>query len=95
MSYSFSVRGSTSEDVSAKVSAELDKVVAAQPNHEADRDAAQKLVSDLLDVVPKLDDKDYSLSISGSLGWNGTLGGEDYVVTNASLNVSLGLVAKE
>src|SRR6266566_4997251 len=96
MSYSFSARGATKAEVMQKVTVELDKVVANQSSHSADRAQAQAAAEAFLGVIPAdAGDKDFYISVSGSVGWNGLLGAADYVVTSASVNVSACLVAKE
>jgi hypothetical protein len=92
MFYSFSVRGSTKDDVLTKVAAELDKVVASQPIHSADRQQAQASVEAFLEILPDVvDGKDFNVSVSGSVGWTGTTD-EDRVITGAGVNVSASLV---
>lgn len=95
MSYSFSVRGTTKAEVTSKISDELAKVVASQPIHAADRAQAQAAAEAFVALIPpSADNKDFYVSVSGSLGWNGNLG-EGHVVTSASVNVSASLIAKE
>ncbi len=95
MSYSFGVRGATKDEVMAKVAAELDQVVSNQSMHSADRAQAEAAAKAFVDVVPDGDDdKEFYVSVSGSVGWRGTLG-VDAVITSSSVNVSVSLVAKE
>lgn len=92
MSYSFSVRGATKAEARDKVVTELDKVVAAQPIHKVDEHHALAAVEAFLEIIPgNVDGKDFAVSVSGSVGWSGTLG-HDAVVTSASVNVSTSLV---
>jgi hypothetical protein len=94
MSYSFSVRGATKAEAMQKVVAELDKVVASQPIHSADRAQAEAAACGFLSVIP--DDaggKDFYISVSGSVSWSGTLD-VDAVVKSASVNVSASLLDK-
>lgn len=91
MSYSFSARGATKAEVMQKVAAELDKVVASQTIHAADRAHAQAAAETFLGVVTDPSgSKDFYVSVSGSVSW-----GLDDVITAASVNVSAGLMAKE
>ncbi len=91
MSYSFSARGATKAEVMEKVVAELDKVVAGQPIHSADRAQAQAAAEAFLGVIPEVNEnQDFYVSLSGSVSWNGT----DNVVTSASANVTAALIAK-
>jgi hypothetical protein len=91
MSYSFSVRGATRLEVTRKIAAELDTVVASQPIHSADRSqalaAAEAFIAVLRDAS---DQQDYSVSVSGTIGYTG-----NSVITSASVSVSVSLVAKE
>lgn len=92
MSYSFSARGVTKAEVLTKVSAELDRVVASQPVHQADRYQVQAAVEAFLEILPSNPDgKEFSVSVSGSVGWNG-LTDADLVITGAGVNVSASLV---
>lgn len=96
MSYSFSGRGATKAEVMEKVAAELDKVVAGQPIHAADRAQAQAAAQAFLDVLPDANgEQDIYVSVSGSVGWSGVLGAADQVLTSAGVNVSVALIAKE
>ena len=96
MSYSFSARGATEAETMKKVDAELDKVVASQPVHEADRMQARAAAMAFLNVLPDPSDKqEFYVSVSGSVGWSGTLGAADQALTSASVNVGASLVAKE
>ena len=91
MSYSFSVRGATKTECMEKVAAELDKVVSGQPIHSADREQAKAAVWAFLDVLPNSPEKqDLSVSVSGSLSWNGA----DNAITSANVNISAGFLAK-
>ena len=93
MSYSFSARGATKAEVTKKISAELDKIVVAQPVHSADRAQAQAVAEAFLALIPaNADGKDFYVSVSGSVGCYGT---DPSVVTSAGVNVSASLTAKE
>lgn len=88
MSYSFIASGTTKVEALDAVAAEIVKVVAAQPTHEADRKgamaAAEAFVGALRDPV---EGEQVVVGVSGSLGWTG-----DEVdapqFTSASVNVS-------
>jgi len=91
MSYAFNVRAGTKEQVTEKVAAELEKVVAQQPIHAVDRFKAFETACELLAMLPNdAGEKEFNVSVSGSLGWT-----EGNVVTSASVNVQTSLVAKE
>lgn len=92
MSYSFSARGVTKAEVLTKVSDELDKIVASQPVHQADRYQAQAAVEAFLEILPSNPDgKEFSVSVSGSVGWSGS-DDADRVITVVGVNVSASLV---
>jgi regulator of protease activity HflC (stomatin/prohibitin superfamily) len=91
MSYSFGVRAATKAEVAEKIAAELDKVVAAQPVHAADRAQAQAAAEAFLGILPeKPTDQDFYVSVSGSVSWKA-----DKVLTSAGVNISASLSAKE
>ena len=95
MSYSFVARGATKSEVIEKIIAEFDIVVATQPIHAADRDQAQAAAQAFLDVLPSgVDERDFYVSVSGSVGWNGNFG-VDHVLTSAGVSVSASLIVKE
>lgn len=92
MSYSFSARGATREAVLKSVAEKLDEVLVAQPMHKADRDQAYNAVEWYLHIVPESADKDYSVSVNGSIGWTGE--DDAKVITGAGVGVSVSLVDK-
>lgn len=84
MSYSFNCRGRTKAEAKSNVSAELDKLVEQQPFHEVDRDASEKAVGSLIDLVRVPgDDEAILVNVSASGFWN------EKGVENISLNVSV------
>jgi hypothetical protein len=89
MSYSFSVRAATKAEASLKVAAELATVVASQPVHAADQAAAQMTADSFILVVREDETQDIGVSVNGSL-W-GTDGG----INQASVSISVSLVAKQ
>jgi len=94
MSYSFNVRGATKAEAMEKVVAELDKVVAAQPVHSADRAQAQAAAEAFIGLIPDSNEnQEVAVTASGWVSWD--LAGSDTVVKAASANVSASLVAKE
>lgn len=93
MSYSFGVKGKTKAEAIAAVAAELDKVVAAQPIHAADRDQALATATAFVNTLPENGEKDVSVSVSGSVGWEGTY--PDHSLTSAQVNVYASLMKRE
>lgn len=67
MSYSFNVRASSFPAAAEAITAELDKVVAAQPVHARDRALAHETAMNMLGqcAAPE-DNEEWSISISGS-----------------------------
>lgn len=90
MSYSFTARGATKEDVLKHVTEQFDQIIVAQPKHAADREQAYNAAEWFLSIMPEAADQDYSLSLNGSLGWN-----DDGTITGAAVGVSVRLVPKE
>lgn len=96
MSYSFTVRGATKAEAIKKIGAELRKVVTTQPFHAADRAQARAAAKAFIGVLPDAaDGQEFCVSVSGSVGWVGTLGEADNMLTSAGISVSAVLVTKE
>lgn len=94
MSYSFSVSGASKADASAKVAAEFDKVVANQPPHAADKEAAVAAASAFIGLLREpTDSEQISVNVYGSLGWEG-----DYSAPTAfrsgNVSVSVSIATK-
>lgn len=95
MSYSFYARGATKAAVIAALAVKFDDVVASQPVHAADRPQAEAAAAAFLGVLPDdAGEKDFYVSVSGSVSWTGTLD-VDAVIVTAGVNVSASLVVKE
>jgi hypothetical protein len=91
MSYSFSAKGPTRQAVLDQVKTKLDEVVAGQPIHSNDRNQAYDAVERFLGVLPdNADGMDFSVSVSGSIGWSGNTDNE--MITSAGINVSVSRV---
>ena len=70
MSYSFNVTAPTKDEAKEKITAEFDKVIASQPVHAADRDAAQAAAHAFVDVLSApADGEEIRVSVHGSVGW--------------------------
>lgn len=95
MTYHFTARGATKDDLMSNVEKKLDEVVAAHPMHKADvgyvRDSVRNFVSVL---ESSADEHDFHVSVSGSLGWVGDPD-KEHMITGASLNVLANLVKAE
>ena len=95
MSYSFFVRKATREEAVTAVAQELEKVVASQPIHAADRwQAFETAVKAIYAVLPESNDKDVFVSMSGSVSWEGTYP-ESFSITGVTINVYASLVRRE
>lgn len=92
MSYSFNARAATKAEAMKSIVVELDKVVALQPVHGADRDQAQAAAEAFLGVITEDVTKDVYVSVSGWVGWDGKR--DEHSLTSASVNVSVSLIDK-
>lgn len=95
MSYSFGVIAESKADAKARVHAEFDKVVAGQPEHAADRPAAEQAVGALIDCLEDSDvvqrAKSVNVTVSGSLSGKWENGGI-VSVQAAQLNVGVSYI---
>lgn len=91
MSYSFNGRAATKAEAKVAIAAEFDKVVAGQPIHKGDRDAAQAAAFAFVDILEDNDQKDYTFSCYGSVSYNSDTG----IITNANMSATAGMVSKE
>lgn len=93
MSYSFSASGKSRDEVKAAVAAQFDTVLASQPIHARDKDAALNAVNAFVDLVTIPEGRTANVSVSGSVGWSGDLGNDVNAVelNGAGLNVSVHL----
>lgn len=89
MSFSFSLRAATRSSILEHLSAQLDALVAAQPIHASDREVVEATTEAVLGLVPEADGRDYSVTVSGSIGTT------DDVVTFASVSVMVGYAAAD
>jgi flavorubredoxin len=94
VSYSFSAKGTTKADAIAAVIAKMDEVVVQQPIHAADREPAIETAKAFINLIPDDNEKDFSVSVSGSLGWTGTYP-DSHIISNAQVNVYASLVKRD
>lgn len=92
MSYSFSVRASTKDDVLRQATAKFDDVLRQQPVHQADVGEALVAVTAIVGKLPDQPERDINLSVSGSVGWIGSSAAPD--VTGISLSINAQLVVR-
>lgn len=90
MSYSFEFAASTKGDAKARVAAELDTVVAAQPVHVKDRNAALAAAHAFIDLLVDDDTKDIRVSMHGSVcySWAPDVDAAAVPLNNASVGIS-------
>lgn len=94
MSYSFSVQAATKDDAKAAAVKAFDDVVAAQPIHARDRDAALANINAAIDLL--VDDPAYHISVSsnGYVSWRENLNAEgSNPLSTASISASASLVS--
>jgi hypothetical protein len=71
VSYSFGARAADKGALRATIEAEMDKVVASQPVHAADKAAVLAVADAYLDLLgAQPEGQDIVVSVHGSLGWN-------------------------
>jgi hypothetical protein len=87
MSFSFSVVGPTKEDVMASLEAEMTEVVSAQANHAHDRSSIESVVDIYLGLLDDRAEGVFHVSVSGSVGWLGSM--EQPVYNGAGVSVSV------
>lgn len=92
MSYSFSVQAPSKDEAKAAVAVKFDEVVASQPTHAADKDAAVAAAGAFIDMLTDpAEDQVISVSLHGSLGWSVP---EPTSFTNAGVGISASLAVK-
>lgn len=83
MSYSFSARAKTKEEILAKAGEEFAAIIASQPIHAKDEQPAFAAITALVSLLKPVEDEQIVISVSGSLGWRG-----DEEFSSANLSVS-------
>lgn len=90
MSYSFTVKADTKDEAGVKVEAEFGKVVASQPIHDRDRQAAQDAAETFIDILKEPSENEcVQVHVSGVLSW-----ADVNTFTGANVNVSASIVPK-
>jgi hypothetical protein len=90
MSYSFSILAAEKASAASNVAGELDKVVAQQPIHEADRPAHEAAVRALIELLGEPGEgQEIAGSVTGSIYRTGEGG-----FAGASLNVNVSIRTK-
>lgn len=84
MSYSFLIKADTKNEANLKIEAEFDRVIANQPSHAADKEAASDAAKAFVAVLREPNPVEYiGVSVSGSLSWS-----DENDFTSASISVS-------
>lgn len=91
MSYSFTLRAPSRDELNELIEAKFDEIVAGQPVHAADREAAQNAAEAFVTALPDTDGKDFSVTVSGSVSWSGTYP-DDYAISVAGASITASLV---
>lgn len=89
MSYSFSITAATKTDATRKIREKFDALVAAQPAHAADKEAAIVVAQEFVRLLEEpAEVEEIYVSMNGSLGWRG--GASDkFLSAQASVSASL------
>lgn len=87
MSYSFQVRAGTKAEAKQAVVSQFDAIVANQPVHEVDRDAAAAAATAFIDMLGEPQDgATVNVSVNGYLTWREE---GDYTSANVTVSASL------
>lgn len=70
MSYSFQFVTQSKADVQSKLAEEFDKVVASQPVHARDRDAAISAALAMVNALGENAERNIEVRVNGSVGWD-------------------------
>lgn len=89
MSYSFSIVADTKSEATAKIREQFDSIVASQPSHAADKEAAIVAAQTFVRLLaePGAGDAIY-VSMNGSLGWKHDIP-DQFIHANVSINTSV------
>lgn len=77
MSYSFSVRAASKDEVKTMISEKMDEIVQNQQMHVHDRDAAVDAAEAFIDLVTVPEGRELTVSMNGSVGWDNSVASED------------------
>ena len=95
MSYSFSVRAVTAAAAIAAVGTKFDEVVASQPVHANDRDAAVAAATAYIGLLAEPGaDQEIAVTVDGWVQWTHQEGVDPTAFTGAYVNVQASLAAK-
>lgn len=95
MSFSFHVRGATLALALAAVAVELDKVVAQQPVHAADREQIGKVVESHAALLTEDSSRDVMIYVSGSISTAEVSEGAPPFITGVNVSVGVHLTQRE
>lgn len=89
MSYSYSIQAATKAEAKEKIVAEWDKIVASQPIHSSDRQAAQAAAAASVDVLREPSDSEQI-----SVGGYGSVAYRDSDISSMGLTINAAVVPK-
>lgn len=89
MSFSFSVKGNTKDDVKAKVRQQMEEVVNFQTIHAKDKPIVEATADAFIDLIEQDENRDIEVFANGSLGWVGDVNTGTIVSTGLTVNVGL------
>jgi hypothetical protein len=93
MSYSFTVTAPTKADAKAAVEGAFNAVVAQQPIHARDKDAALANAAAVIDLLVDDPDMHVSISVNGYVSWREVLNAEgSNPLSGASVSASASMV---
>lgn len=90
MSYSINVRKATKDDALAALREDLDKMAAAQPIHEKDKDIALATAEAMVELLMTDGTHDVLVSVNGYLGW-----ATNNDIITADVHATASLVARQ
>lgn len=104
MSFSVNARAASKDELREAINDKLEGVTVQQSAHKADRDLAQDMAGqaiDMLDDLPKPpkgedDTHEYSVTVTGSLGWDQPIkeGETPDAFTSVNMSVNASILAK-
>lgn len=90
MSYSFSVKADNKMDATRQIREQFDAVVAAQPSHVADKEAAVVAAQNLVRLlVDPPDGSEIYVNMNGSLGWRHDTDPIEFLSASVTINAGL------
>lgn len=93
MSYSFTVKAMSKDDVKRELEVKFDEVIATQPVHAADKAQALAAAGAFIDLLKDVPEGHHvQVSLHGSLGWDGV---DQKVFNGAGVGVSASIMLNQ